>query len=223
MSEGPQILPSSLKSTTSQETEPPEVLFQGTSHSCLPVLGVCDHCDIIAHRLPLPPFCLLPLSVIPGDTVLGLIPAGQGGPTLSGVALAYWEQPERKMSWEELYCHREGMQGELQNVQPVDRELEKYRRSSSCLIWDWQGSLVAPVLCPQLGLELSIVQLLMHSRLCGQTAWVWILALLCLSYVTWCASVFSSVKWDNNSGSWKDCNEDWVNKGKFLRTVPATK
>ena len=88
MLEGPQILPSSLKSAMSQEIKSPDVLFQGTSHR-LSVLGVCDHFDIVALPLPLPPLCLRPLSVIPGDTVWGLIPAGQGGPTLSGVAFAY--------------------------------------------------------------------------------------------------------------------------------------
>ena len=53
MSEGPQILPSSLKSTTSQEIEPPEVLFQGTSHS----LFACPGClwPLWHHCPPSPP------------------------------------------------------------------------------------------------------------------------------------------------------------------------
>lgn len=107
MLEGPQILLSNLQSTTSQGMKSSRVLFQGTSHNLVVHPGclwaLWHHCP---PTLPLPPLspCLSllpPLCNSGGHSFRAQPSYRQGGPTLSGVALACWEPPERKKSWEE--------------------------------------------------------------------------------------------------------------------------
>ena len=77
--------------------------FKGLHTVWLSALGVCHHSDITALPLSLLLFLIsLFLLLLLLETVSGLSPARQGGPTLCRVVPAYLEQPERKKFWEKL-------------------------------------------------------------------------------------------------------------------------